>query len=58
MTSKQDSPSRRSDGEYKGLCHKIKGVFRHKKNTITPQGGSQAARSDEGSSVHQSKVVI
>ncbi len=58
MTSKQDSRSCRSDGEHKGMRHKIKGVFGHKKNMITPQGGSQAAQSDEGSSVHQSRVVI
>jgi len=58
MNSKQDSRPCRSDGEHKGMRHEIKGMFGHKKNMITPQGGSQAAQSDEGSSVHQSRVVI
>jgi len=58
MTSKQDSRSCRSDGEHKDMRHKIKGLFGHRNNTITPQAGSQVAQSEEGSSVCQSIIMI
>ena len=51
MASKQDSGSRRSINEHtrKGMRDKIKGVFRHRKNTVIPQPESQVAHSEEGS---------
>ena len=58
MTSEQASRSRRSNGEHKGIRHKIKGVFRHRKDVTIPQAGSQVAQPEEGSSVCQSKVMI
>ena len=58
MTSEQASRSRHSNGEHKGIRHKIKGVFGHRKNAMIPQAGSQVAQPEEGSSVYQSKVMI
>ena len=51
MTSEQASRSYRSNDRHKGMYHKIKGVFRHRKNAIIPQAESQVAQPEEGSSV-------
>ena len=58
MTTEQASRSRRSNGEHKGIRHKIKGVFRHREDVIIAQAGSQVAQPEEGSSVCQLKVMI
>ena len=58
MTSEQASRSRRSNGDHKGIRHKIKGIFRHRKDVTISQAGSQVAQPEEGSGVCQSKVMI
>ena len=58
MTSQQSSQSHPSEGEDTSMPHRLKRLLKHKKDTITPQAGSQGAQSDEGSSVYQSKLMI
>lgn len=58
MTSEQASRSRHSNGDHKGIRHKIKDVFRHRKDVTISQAGFQVAQPEDGSSVCQSKVMI
>lgn len=58
MTSEQASRSRRSNDDHKGIRHKIKGMFRHRKDVTISQAGFQVAQPKEGSSVCQLKVTI
>ena len=58
MTSKNDSPSRHGHDERKSMRQKIKGIFGHRKDTITPQEESPAVQSSQGASVHWSRFML